>query len=465
MTREDTCDRGPVKAFGARGVVYGLGLVVLVAAILDALGAELTAAALVLLATVCFSAVFGTAAMVTAVIAATLALDLRFTAPHDSLRIARGDDVGALIVFVVTAVLLGWLVRTLVKVSGELRRDEVEARLRFGLTNQLLQGGNLAEALQGTATTLVDVFDLQRCVLRVGTVVVDAGSASGEPAVSYAVGDVHVDAYAKAPLDDRERTHLEALVVQIETAIGQQRLQNEMRQVQLVAELRRQGAGFLSAISHNLRTPLTAIKAAAGALLASWSKMETEERRELLETISDEAERLERLVRNSLELSRIRAGALEFEPQPVSIGDLVQHAVRRLRPISRAHRVRLDVAEDLPPVSLDVTMAEQILLNLLENALRFAPPGSEILVGVRATASDIELRVSDHGPGVPAEAQDRIFEEFQSVDTRPDHNGTGLGLAIVRSLVRAHGGAARYEDTPGGGATFVCTFPREDAAA
>ncbi|HEY5076322.1 MAG TPA: ATP-binding protein, partial [Acidimicrobiia bacterium] len=148
------------------------------------------------------------------------------------------------------------------------------------------------------------------------------------------------------------------------------------------------------------------------------------------------------------------------------VADLVQHAVRRLRPIARAHRVRLDVDEDLPPVSLDVTMAEQILLNLLENALRFAPPGSEIVVGARACGDDeIELRVADHGPGVAPEARGRIFEEFQSAETRPDRSGTGLGLAIVRALVVAHGGSVRYEDTPGGGATFVCTFPREARAA
>jgi len=274
---------------------------------------------------------------------------------------------------------------------------------------------------------------------------------------------------ARAPhrLSPADRELLEALVAGLAAGVDRLRLQEEVREARLVAEVGRQRAGFLSAVSHNLRTPLTAVKAAAGTLLSSWSRIEPEERRELLETISDEAERLERLVRNTLELSRIRAGALEVEPERVDIADLVQHAVRRLRPIARAHRVRLDVDDDLPPVSLDVTMAEQILLNLLENALRFAPPGSEIVVGAHARPAEdeIELRVADHGPGVPAEARDRIFEEFQSAETRPDRSGTGLGLAIVRALVVAHGGSVRYEDTPGGGATFVCTFPREARTA
>ena len=190
------------------------------------------------------------------------------------------------------------------------------------------------------------------------------------------------------PLMPADRELLEALVAGLAAGLDRLRLQEEVRDARLVAEVGRQRAGFLSAVSHNLRTPLTAVKAAAGTLLSSWSRIEPEERRELLETISDEAERLERLVRNTLELSRIRAGALEIEPERVDIADLVQHAVRRLRPIARAHRVRLDVDDDLPPVSLDVTMAEQILLNLLENALRFAPPGSEIVVGAHALPHD-----------------------------------------------------------------------------
>jgi two-component system sensor histidine kinase KdpD len=291
------------------------------------------------------------------------------------------------------------------------------------------------------------------------------GAIENNANVHVEAGGVAVNARAQNKLSRGDRALLEALVGTLATAVDRLYLREEVRNARLIADIGRQRAGFLSAISHNLRTPLTAVKAAASTLLASWSRIEPEERRELLETIADEAESLERLVRNTLELSRIRAGALDVTREPVDIGDLVQHAVRRLRPLARAHRVhrvRLDVGGDLPEVALDVTMADQILLNLLENALRFAPPGSEILVSARLAGADaIELRVADHGPGVPAEAQERIFEEFQSADTRPDRPGTGLGLAIVRALVVAHGGTVRYEDTPGGGATFVCTFPRD----
>ena len=237
-------------------------------------------------------------------------------------------------------------------------------------------------------------------------------------------------------------------------------LETEVRDARIAAAVSQQRAGFLSAISHNLRTPLTSIKAAASALLSSWSRLEVEERRELVELIYDESDRLERLVRNTLELSRIRAGGLERNPEPVDIADLVRHAVRRLAPISRKHLVRLAVDDTLPDVVLDVAMMEQILLNLLENALRFAPPGSEILVTAAPDGDDRwSLRVVDHGPGVAAKDRDHVFEEFVSSDGRLGSTGTGLGLAIVRSLVVAQEGDVRYEDTPGGGATFVCTFP------
>jgi two-component system sensor histidine kinase KdpD len=343
---------------------------------------------------------------------------------------------------------------------------EAEAKVRLDLTNRLLSGADVDDALHSAAGALAELFGFEACTLIAG------GTRTNGAALERA--NVRVDgpgvtllARSSRRLTPADHALLEALVAGLAAGVDRLRLQEEVREARLVAEVGRQRAGFLSAVSHNLRTPLTAVKAAAGTLLASWSRIEPEERRELLETISDEAERLERLVRNTLELSRIRAGALEIEPERVDVADLVQHAVRRLRPIARAHRVRLDVADDLPSVSLDVTMAEQILLNLLENALRFAPPGSEILVGAHALreTDEIELRVSDHGPGVPAEAHGRIFEEFQSAETRPDRAGTGLGLAIVRALVVAHGGSVRYEETSGGGATFVCTFPREARAA
>ena len=429
--------------------------------------ADLTEAALLLLVTVLAVGTLGFPSGIAAAIVGFLALNWLFTEPTGSFKIHRTDDIVALAVFAASAALVGWTVQRLSTLRRTALQREAEAKVRLDLTNRLLTGADVDDALRSAADALAELFAFDACTLTAGQPL----AAADEPARANVRVDgpgVTLLARAPQPLTPPDRELLEALVAGLAAGIDRLRLQEEVREARLVAEVGRQRAGFLSAVSHNLRTPLTAVKAAAGTLLASWSRIEPEERRELLETISDESERLERLVRNTLELSRIRAGALDIDPERVDIADLVQHAVRRLRPIARAHRVRLDVDDDLPPVSLDVMMAEQILLNLLENALRFAPPGSEIVVGAHVGGRDddeIELRVADHGPGVPPEARDRIFEEFQSAETRPDRSGTGLGLAIVRALVVAHGGSARYEDTPGGGATFVCTFPREAPAA
>jgi two-component system sensor histidine kinase KdpD len=454
-----------------RSVIRVMLAVIAVAAVAGgarAAHADLTEAALVLLVTILAVGTLGFPAGLAAALVGFLALNWFFTEPTGSFKIHRTDDVVALAVFAASAALVGWTVQRLSTLRRTALQREAEAKVRLDLTNRLLTGADVDDALHNAAGALAELFSFEACILTTSNPLSAADELAG---ANVRVDGPGVTLLARAPqqLTPADRELLEALIAGLAAGVDRLSLQEEVREARLVAEVGRQRAGFLSAVSHNLRTPLTAVKAAAGTLLSSWSRLAPEERRELLETISDEAERLERLVRNTLELSRIRAGALDIEPERVDIADLVQHAVRRLRPIARAHRVRLDVDDDLPPVTLDVTMAEQILLNLLENALRFAPPGSEIVVGAHALADDghdeVELRVADHGPGVPAEARDRIFEEFQSAETRPDRTGTGLGLAIVRALVVAHGGSVRYEDTPGGGATFVCTFPREARAA
>jgi two-component system sensor histidine kinase KdpD len=445
-------------------VAAAVASVVAVAGVLRLFDVDLTIAALVLLVAVFAIGVLGTAAGVAAAITGFVSLNFLFTAPTGSLEIQRSDDLVALVVFAISAALIGWTVQRLSALRRIALRREQATRVQLDLTDRLLGANDVDAALPAAAHAFTELFALAGCELRAGSDVATVGTIGSAPNVRVGTADVTLVATSEHALTPSDAALLDVLVTSLATAVDRLRLREEVRDTRLVAEIGRQRAGFLSAVSHNLRTPLTAVKAAASTLLASWSRIEPEDRRELLETIADEAERLERLVRNTLELSRIRAGALDVDLEPVDIAGVVQHAVRRLRPIARAHRVRLDVDDDMPAVWLDVTMLEQILLNLLENALRFAPPGSEIRVGAHAAGPALELRVADHGPGVPAGARDRIFEEFQSADDRPDRLGTGLGLAIVRALVTAQGGNVRYEDTSGGGATFVCTFPREPAS-
>src|SRR5439155_3046874 len=250
-------------------------------------------------------------------------------------------------------------------------------------------------------------------------------SGTGTPArvtvVRIAPLEVEGTASREHPLGSADRALLEALVAGLAAAIDRLRLEAEARDARVAAQVGRTRSGFLSAVTHNLRTPLASIKAASSTLRAPGLDLDPTDRAELLDTIYDETERLERLVTNILELSRIRAGGLEVWRQPVDVRDLAQSAIRRLRPLARAHRIRLDVPADLGDLEVDIEMMEQVFGNLLESALRFAPPGSEILVSARPTTdpAGVLVRVADHGPGVPEAERERIFEEFARVDARP----------------------------------------------
>ena len=243
------------------------------------------------------------------------------------------------------------------------------------------------------------------------------------------------------------------LVTQVDEA------RRKERQRELEAELSRSRAAFFAAAGHNLRTPLATIQATATALQDAGDRLSAHERDELLQTIRSESDRLARLVDKVLSLSRIRSGALAPDPGPVDLGGIAQTTVARLGPLREGRHIRVAVPADLGPLRLDATMTEQVLLNLLENAVRYAPDGTEVLVSAAVLDGAVEIRVADHGPGVAPADRERIFEEYVRGDHQADVEGTGLGLAIVRALVHLQGGTVRCEDTPGGGATMVVRFP------
>jgi two-component system, OmpR family, sensor histidine kinase KdpD len=181
------------------------------------------------------------------------------------------------------------------------------------------------------------------------------------------------------------------------------------------------------------------------------------ERDEFLATINTETDRLTRLVHNLLDMSRIEAGALDPNLMESSVAELVGPVVRRARAAS-GQRVEVDVPEELAPVLADPVRLDQVLTNLLDNARRYAG-ASPVQVVARQTGGTVELRVVDHGPGIPAAEQERVFDQFYRVGGGRQPEGTGMGLAICRGIVQAHGGTLQVETTPGGGASFVLTLP------
>ena len=273
-----------------------------------------------------------------------------------------------------------------------------------------------------------------------------------------AVGRIEV-ADASAGIGDAERRVLETFAGQLALALERARLGAEAAAARLEAEASRIRAALFSSVTHDLRTPLASIKASASSLLEEGVPFSDDQRRELLQTILEESERLNRLVANLMDLSRLRAGALTPVLDSVPVEDLVSSVVGRLRAPLRAHPVRIRVREDVPPVPMDVVQMDQALSNLLENAARFSAPGSEITISAVRWQNMVEVKVIDHGPGIGAEDRPRVFEEFYRKDVGGRRGGTGLGLSIARAVVLAHGGTMWVEESPGGGATMGFRLP------
>jgi two-component system sensor histidine kinase KdpD len=266
--------------------------------------------------------------------------------------------------------------------------------------------------------------------------------------------------------DDRalartDRRLLDALVDQIALALERLRLTEDLALSNLASETDRLRTALLSSVSHDLRTPLVTIIGAAGSL-ADTPDLGPEARRDLAENIREEGERLDRYVQNLLDMTRLGHGALRPRLVPLDLAELIGTARQRMRVPLRAHHLAADLPERLPLVLADGVLLEQVLVNLLDNAAKYAPPDTEIAVQARTSGVMVELSVTDDGPGIPAAEQARVFDMFYRVSEGDrQRGGTGLGLAICKGLIEAMGGAIRAETArpDGTGTRMVIALP------
>ena len=229
----------------------------------------------------------------------------------------------------------------------------------------------------------------------------------------------------------------------------------------VLEQVDQQRMALLRSVSHDLRTPLATIRAVATDL-RDHDPHDDATRHELLKSVSDEAERLDRLVGNLLSMSRIEAGSMHIEDQVVDLTELAHLTALRLSPFPSHVVVEVEIEPGVPLIDGDPVLLGEVISNLLENAARYAPTGSSVVLQLtRLEGQKVALHVCDHGPGVDPENAPRVFQAFWR---GPDSNSSGLGLAIVRAIVEAHGGTIELSDTPGGGATFTVVLPaRQDA--
>jgi len=262
-------------------------------------------------------------------------------------------------------------------------------------------------------------------------------------------------------LGAERKTFLEALARQVALALDRVRLAEEARAAALRARTEELRSGLLSAVSHDLRTPLAAITGAATAL-RDGPPIPPAEGRGLLDAIVDEAERLERLVGNLLDMTRLQSGTVEPKREWVPLVEVVGGALNRVEARLAGRAVTTALPDDLPLVQLDPVLVQQLLVNLLENAAKYTPPGSPVDLAARREGGTVVVEVADRGPGIPAGEEERIFERFHR-GAHEGVRGTGLGLPIARAIAQVHGGRLSAANRPGGGALFRLVLPLGDA--
>jgi two-component system sensor histidine kinase KdpD len=392
---------------------------------------------------------WGMAYAVPVAVASMLAFNFFFLPPLYTFTLADSRNWFALLVFVVTAIVVSEL-------ATRSRRRARESALLAQIATSLVERGGVGTELERIAAEAAGALQVEHARIELGS-----GPGDGAAAHALAVGDRRVGTIylegRRLGSDAARRRLLPALASLLGVAIDRERLAREALDAEALRRSDAVKTAVLRAVSHDLRSPLMAILTSAGALARHDFSLDREDRRELAETILGEAERLDRLVGNLLDLSRLQAGAAEPELEFWGIDDVVVRALDELG--ETAGRVEVALPDESPAVRVDVHQIERVLVNLIENALRYSPPSEPVRVHVSATASEALVRVVDRGPGIPASELERIFQAFQRGSRTGEARGAGLGLAIARGFAEANGGRVWAESRQGQGASVVLALP------
>jgi two-component system sensor histidine kinase KdpD len=277
------------------------------------------------------------------------------------------------------------------------------------------------------------------------------------------IGVLGILPHEPADFGSEQRVLLDLFANQIGSALERARLAEQAQQAQVEVEAERLRSSLLSSVSHDLRTPLSVITGAASALVEEESTLAAAARRDLAETILEESQRLNRLVRNLLDMTRLSSGAVQITKEWQPIEGVIGAVLGRLDEQLRGRSVETQLPPELPLVPIDGVLVEQLLVNLLENATKYSPDQTPLSIAAHLRDGEFVVEIADRGPGVPPELAQKIFEKFYRVPGGRDGGGAGLGLAICRAIVEAHGGRIWVDGRNGGGAIFRFTLPIEGA--
>jgi two-component system sensor histidine kinase KdpD len=391
----------------------------------------------------------------------SLLLNYFYTPPLHRLTIADPKNIVAIAIFVGVAVSVASVVDLAARRTHQAARLRAESEILSFLAGSVLRGETSLEAL---LERVRETFGMESVALLERAGDVDPWTCAGsvgprspkrpeDADVDMPVGDHMALALSGRVLPASDRRVLAAFAAQAAVVLDRQRLQHEADQAKELAEGNRIRTALLAAVSHDLRTPLAAIKAAVSSLRSDDVAWSEEDQAELLEAIEEGADRLDHLVGNLLDMSRLQTGTVTPLIREIDLDEVVPMALGGVPEGS----AELDIPETLPMVAVDPGLLERSVANLVENAVKYSPVDEPVLVSASAMANRVEVRVVDRGPGVPDEAKDRIFAPFQRYGDAPRGAGVGLGLAVARGFAEAMGGTLNAEDTPGGGLTMVLT--------
>lgn len=415
-----------------------------------------------LLATVAVAVVGGLVPAIVAAVVSSLLLNWFFVPPVGTLTVADPENTLALLVFVLVGVLVALIVHRNAWRTEQAQAAQRESAALAELSHTLLGSTDQLPLLLQRS---VDMFGVQAAAIvsrpPVGSPVVVASVGPFDPLAVSDHEDVdatHELVLQPPGLPAGRRRLFDALAAHAGAILQRQELTRSASSAAALAKENQARTALLSAVSHDLRTPLAGIKAAIGSLRSTEVTWSAEDEAELKDVIEQSVDRLEALIGNLLDLSRLQAGALVAHPMPVDLGELIPAMVAGL---SAPQRFVWQVDPDARIAVADAGLLERVLANITENALRYQPPGPPISIRASRVADRIEIRVADQGSGVPEADQERIFEPFQRHGDAPAGDGLGLGLAVARGLSEAMGGSVEAEPTPGGGLTLVVSLPVE----
>jgi two-component system sensor histidine kinase KdpD len=417
---------------------------------------------LYLFAVLPIAVVWGRAFSIPVALASMLAFNFFFLPPVHTFTLLDERDWFALAVYLATAIVVSDLASRARRRASEAEQREREEALLAELSIALLQGEEIGTQLDRIAEATAAVLGVSSARLELGPRSEPAGVSSLElRANRRLVGTLYVAEETEISPAVRRR-FLPALASLLAVAVDRAELEREALAAETLRLSDSVKTAILRAVSHDLRSPLTAIRVAAESLASRSVTLSDNDRAQQLDTVRRESARLDRLVANLLDLSRLQVGMTASQPELVAVEELVGRALAEL---GNDDRMRVDFSADSPLVEVDPVQIERVLVNLLENALRYSPPEAVVRVVIASSADEAVVRVVDEGPGIPPGEVDRVFEPFQQLDAVDGRRGSGLGLAIARAFAEANGGHVWIDSPSGAGAAFNVAFPLASAVA